>query len=272
MKLKQKLFKGIITCFLIGLATFATASQNISGKVLETMDAGGYTYLKVDTDEGQPWVAIPQSQVNVGDEISYQPGMVMNNFSSKTLNKTFDAIVFSPGLAGNNSSPHGAAAMGMGGMQNPHKKAAANSSDDSFAQAIQNEGNTPAPGMEPATASGGSLGAIAPFAEIKIDKADGDNAYSVDEIFAQAEQLNGKIVRIKGKVVKFSPSIMGRNWIHLQDGTGDPMKNTHDLVVTSSQQVETAAVVTMEGTLAANKDFGAGYKYVVIIEEATTVE
>lgn len=270
--MKQKLFKGIITCLFISLATFVTASQNITGKVLETMDSGGYTYLKVDTGNGQPWVAIPQSQVSVGDEITYQPGMVMNNFASKTLNKTFDSIVFSSGLVGDNSSPHGAAATGMSGMQNPHKEKADTDTGDSFAQAIQNEGNAPAPSMDAATASGGSLGAIAPFAEIKVEKATGDNAYNVNEIFVQAEQLSGKTVRIRGKVVKFSPSIMGRNWIHLQDGTGDPMKNTHDLVITSAQQVETATVVTMEGVLAANKDFGAGYKYVVIIEEATTVQ
>ena len=74
---------------------------------------------------------------------------------------------------------------------------------------------------------------------------------------------------MKGKVVKFSPSIMGRNWIHLQDGTGDPMKNSHDLVVTSEATVETGQVVVAEGTLAAEKDFGAGYKYDAIIEQAT---
>ena len=63
---------------------------------------------------------------------------------------------------------------------------------------------------------------------------------------------------------------MGRNWIHLQDGTGNPESNTHDLVVTTSQ--EPAAdwdIITIEGVLAADKDFGSGYSYAAIIEEAS---
>ena len=65
---------------------------------------------------------------------------------------------------------------------------------------------------------------------------------------------------------------MGRNWIHLQDGTGDPMSNTHDLVVTTTETVENGKTITIEGVLAANKDFGAGYKYVAIVEDAKTVK
>ncbi len=64
---------------------------------------------------------------------------------------------------------------------------------------------------------------------------------------------------------------MGRNWLHLQDGTGDPMQNTHDLVVTTSEQLSGPNVITIEGVVAADKDFGAGYKYVVLIEDSTIV-
>jgi len=268
--MKKILFKGIITCLFISMATFASASQDLTGNVLETMDSGGYTYMKVDLGDRQPWVAIPQSKINVGQEVTYQPGMVMNNFSSKTLNKTFDSIVFSSGLAGSGHS--GGAAAGMGSMPSPHNKTAPKTGDDSFASAVQAEGGAPAASQAPAAGSGGSLGAMAPFSEIKVDKATGDNAYSVGEVFAQTEALNGKTVRIQGKVVKFSPMIMGRNWIHLQDGTGEPMSNTHDLVVTTSEQIKVDDVITIEGVLAANKDFGAGYKYVAIVEEAKTVK
>jgi len=273
--MKKTLFKGIIACLFISLATFASASQNITGKVLETMDSGGYTYMKVDTGDSQPWVAIPQSQVKVGQEITYQPGMVMNNFASKSLNRTFDSIVFSSGIDGGSAAPHGSGmgmGMGMGGMQNPHGEKAAAGDNDSFASAVQAEGGAPATSIEPAAGTGGSLGATAPFSGISVDKAVGDNAYRISEIFKQAEALNGKTVRIQGKVVKYSPSIMGRNWVHLQDGTGDPEAGTHDLVVTTSEQIKTNSVITMEGVLAANKDFGAGYKYVAIIEEAKTVK
>jgi phosphopantetheine adenylyltransferase len=61
---------------------------------------------------------------------------------------------------------------------------------------------------------------------------------------------------------------MGKNWIHLQDGSGDPMKNTHDLVVTTSETAAKDAVVVVEGVLSKDKDFGAGYRYQAIIEDA----
>ncbi len=65
---------------------------------------------------------------------------------------------------------------------------------------------------------------------------------------------------------------MGRNWIHLQDGTGNPMQNSHDIVVTSSEHPEINTEITVEGIVAAEKDFGAGYKYAAIIEEATIIK
>ena len=65
---------------------------------------------------------------------------------------------------------------------------------------------------------------------------------------------------------------MGRNWLHLQDGTGDPMNNTHDLVVTTATEIGSPDVVTIEGVLSANKDFGAGYTYTVIVENASVLQ
>ena len=79
--MKKSLLKGLIACLFISLTTFASASQDLKGKVLETMDSGGYTYMQVDTGASQHWVAIPQSQIKVGQEVTCQPGMVMNNFA-----------------------------------------------------------------------------------------------------------------------------------------------------------------------------------------------
>jgi hypothetical protein len=124
-------------------------------------------------------------------------------------------------------------------------------------------------GMSPEEASGGSVKAITPLQEIKVEKAEGENGYQVEEVFASAADLAGKKVKIRGKVVKVSPGIMGRTWIHLQDGTGNPMNNTHDLVVTSAEVPELNTIVVVEGELAKDKDFGAGYFYSVIVEEAT---
>ena len=69
-----------------------------SGIVLETMNAADYTYLKVETNSQATWVAIPATPVEKGQQVTYLQGMVMENFASKTLGRTFAAIVFSPGL------------------------------------------------------------------------------------------------------------------------------------------------------------------------------
>jgi len=69
-----------------------------SGKVVETMNSGGYTYLSLEKNGKKIWVAVPAASVKVGQEVTCQPGMVMNNFKSKTLNRTFDSVIFSGGI------------------------------------------------------------------------------------------------------------------------------------------------------------------------------
>lgn len=284
--MKKTLIPGLAVCLLINLGVqssdanaSATATESaatpaataqvpgtLTGTVLETMDSGGYTYFQLDTGLDKPWVAVPQAQVKVGDTISSMPGMVMKNFTSKTLNRTFDSIVFSGGIAGaTKNTPHGGMGMSMGGMKS-------GGGDDSFASAVAAEsGGRPSQAQAPST--GGSAGAMVPFSEIKVDKASGDNAQLVSDAFANRKELNGKTVRVQGKVVKVSRMIMGRNWIHLQDGSGDPANNTHDLVFTTeADTIEVGKVITMEGVLTANKDFGSGYKYDAIVEEAKVVE
>ncbi len=70
----------------------------LSGKVVETMNSGGYTYICLEKGGQKTWVALPQTAVKVGQEVTCKPGMVMPNFTSKTLNRTFPSIVFSEGL------------------------------------------------------------------------------------------------------------------------------------------------------------------------------
>ncbi len=237
--------------------TAAVPPAPVTGKVLETVDAAGYTYINVATDSGERWIAVNQSVIEVGEEITFMDGMVMQNFFSKSLDRTFPQITFSPGLAGKGAIPPGMPPTGTGA--------------ESFSQALTTEGGLGAPASGDMTT--GSKKAVVEFAEIKVDKAAGENSYTVAEIFSKATELNGQTIVVRGKVVKVSPRIMGRNWIHIQDGTGSPEESTHDLVITTS--VEAGAdwdIITMEGVLAANKDFGSGYSYSVIIEDATVKE
>jgi len=200
------------------------AMQGVSGKVVETMNSGGYTYVLVDKDGAKTWVALPQSAITVSSEITCQPGMEMNNFKSPSLNRTFERIVFSGGIA-----PVGPVA-------------------------------APTPAAAPA-----------PAEAITVSKAEGANAQTVGEIFEKKDALANKPVAVQGKVVKVSRGIMGKNWLHLQDGTGSQAAGTNDLVVTTDALPEIGAVVAIKGNLSRERDFGAGYFYDVIIENAEVI-
>ena len=118
-------------------------------------------------------------------------------------------------------------------------------------------------------AGSGAMGAAAPAVVVdKVEKARGADARTVAEAWAQREQLNGKTVTIRAVVVKYNEGVMGRNWIHLQDGSSDATKGTNDITVTSMDGVAMGATVTITGTVHINKDFGAGYSYAVIVEDA----
>lgn len=108
--------------------------------------------------------------------------------------------------------------------------------------------------------------ATAPTAAIaKVEPAKGGK--TIAEIFASRDALAGKPITVRGKIVKVNNGIMGHNWLHLQDGTGAP--GTDDLVVTTDATVAKDDVVLIRGTVVTNKDFGAGYSYTVLIENAT---
>jgi hypothetical protein len=76
----------------------AAADEAWHGTVLETMNSGGYTYVLVDTGPEQKWLAGPEAAIAVGDKVAVRPGMLMKDFTSKTLERTFEAIYFVRGI------------------------------------------------------------------------------------------------------------------------------------------------------------------------------
>jgi hypothetical protein len=234
----QKIFRGdimkrIVLSVLIvfavstGVIHMVKAASPLSGKVIETMDSGGYTYAQIENNGEKIWVAMPKCKVVKGETITVRPGAEMRNFESKTLKRKFDSIIFSGGLV---QSPAG----------------------------------------EKAPVKTGSKAQVSSFDKsIKVEKAKGPDAYTVAEIHGKAATLNGKKAVVKGKVVKVSSGIMQRNWIHLQDGSGKAEKGTHDLVVTSQELPAVGDTITASGVVHKDKDFGSGYKYGVIMEDAS---
>ena len=212
-------------------ANSSVADTPLSGKVVETMNSGGYTYVRIEKKGKKSWIAIPETKVTVGKEMAFQPGQEMKGFTSKSLNRTFDSIIFSGGAL---------VKTGAG---------------KELAVAEQHDGS--------------KTTVTAPSKGISVEKATGPDAYTVAEIYAKSASLNEKTAVVKAKVVKVSKAIMGKNWIHLQDGTGDAKKGTHNLVATSQDLPAVGDVVTMKGTVYKDKDFGYGYKYSVIMEKAS---
>lgn len=106
------------------------------------------------------------------------------------------------------------------------------------------------------------------IADIKVSKASGPNAQTVEEVIKNGVKLKDKTVLIHGKIVKYNPDIMGKNWLHLRDGSGSVANNTNDILVTTSGQAKLGDVVTVRGIVRTDKKFGSGYDYKVLIEDA----
>ncbi len=210
-------------------APSAEQGGGVTGRVAETMDSGGYTYVLIDDGTRKVWAAGPQTPVRVGDQVSIPTGMEMTNFKSPSLGRTFDTIYF------------------VGAIK--HVGAAGGDRMASAHRSIERKG-----------------------AEVDltgIDKAAG--GYTVSELFARRSELAGHEVAVRGKVVKFTAGVMGKNWIHLRDGSGEAGSN--DLTVTTDATAKVGDTVLVRGKLATDRDLGYGYKYAVIVEDAqVTVE
>ncbi|WP_243288461.1 hypothetical protein [Geothrix terrae] len=198
---------------------------SVTGKLLERIAASPYSYLRIQTAQGEVWAAVPETKVEKGADVTVTGAMIMRDFESKTLKRTFAEIYFGT-LAGS-----GPAAAPAG---DPHASAG-----------------------QPVVVEVG-----------KVEKASGADARTVAEVWAQKGALKGKTVTVRGKVVKYNAGIMGKNWLHLQDGSGDAKAGSNDITVTSNDPAAKGDTVTVTGVVRTDKDFGSGYSYAVLIEDA----
>ena len=205
-------------------------------KVLETIDAGTYTYLRINSSQGEIWAAVPAAQTKVGDTVTVAGAMEMKNFKSKTLDRSFPSIWFGT-LGGAAPAP---AAAGKA-LAKTGEQRAKTGEERAKAGALQ----------------------VAPVA-----KAEGPGAVTVAELWASRKELAGKQVTLRAKVVRYSANIMGSNWLHLQDGSGKAEDKTHDVTATSKTSAAVGDVLVVSGVVAIDRNIGAGYNYPVLIENA----
>jgi hypothetical protein len=220
-----------------------------TGKVVEVADAGGYTYVRLDTGKEKIWAATAPITVKVGQMLTVPLEMPMRNFHAEKLGRDFPLIYFASRVA-------------HGGEPLPARPAMPTAAERLAAGAVP-AGQTMPPGHPPI---GGSAKPAVAVTEV-IPPAAGN--LSIADLWSRRVALAGKTVVVRGKVVKFLGNIMGHNWIHLQDGTGKAEAGTNDITVTTDAEAHPGDVVTATGILAVDKDFGAGYRYGAIVEGAT---
>ena len=239
MNHRKKLVITLLVCTFIGLSNAGinnsvyadqknakegqqAAPTLIRGKVTEVFDVSGYTYAEVDTGKKKVWAAGPVTPLKIGDMISFSTGMPMENFHSKSMKRDFSIVYFVDRFfTGKEKS-----ADKQTGIASPNAK----NKKKSVAEPVKG-----------------------------IDKVEAGN--TIAEIYADKKMLNEKTIRVRGKVIKFTPEIMGRNWVHIRDSS-----TLEDLTVTTQDKVEVDDVVIIKGKLALDKDFGYGYVYPVILE------
>jgi len=200
----------------------------IEGSVSKVVDVPGYTYVEVETGEGTVWAAAPSVSVKAGDTVSFATGMEMRDFYSKALQREFEVIYFVDRFISND-----------GASSIDNEAAAAHGSMDVQEAAVPVEG---------------------------IRKADG--GYTVAEIFARGDELNGKPMRVRGQVVKFTAGVMNTNWLRIRDGS-----TNQELIVPTDATAAVNDVVLVEGELVINMDLGQGYVLPAVLQDAeVTIE
>lgn len=216
----------------------AAKVTGITGKVLETMNAAGYTYVLVDDGTQKIWAAAPEFGVAVGEDVIVPEGMPMNNYHSKSLDRDFEVVYFVDSILNPNA---------LGGAVT----------------------NAEIPADHPNT----KVSASAPADVDLKDIAKADGGKTVAEVNTGKAELAGEEVTLRGKVVKYNAQIMGKNWLHIQDGSGDAADGSNDITVTTTAEAKVGDTVLISGKVTLDKDFGYGYKYALILEDAkVTVE
>lgn len=240
---------------LILVVVFASCVKNKNGQMtqVQSADAGNafevveviqgntYTYIRAKESVGEKWMAVSKQEIQTGEVYYYDEGLPMPDFHSKEIDRTFDEIYFVSSISKTPIVKGGGAMGSMGNM-----------------------GAMGGAAKEPTHSGKVSTEKSA----VVLEKQAGE--ITVEQVFTNRNDYSGKEVEIRGMVVKVNKEVMGKNWIHIQDGTNS--EGNFDLTVTSADLAEVNDEITVKGKIILNKDFGYGYSYEVIMEDAVIVK
>ena len=201
--------------------------------VTEVIQTTSYTYLQVKENDSLKWLAVPSMEAKAGETYYYLDGLPMQNFESKELHRTFDLVLFIGGVSKEPISANNTQA----GSEAAHHT-----------------------GAQPYTRK------ATPEVKKNIKIVPEKDGITIAELFSNKNLYAGKKIKIKGEVTKFTKAIMDKNWIHIQDGTESNGK--FELTITSATEVKVGDVINLEGKIILNKDFGYGYFFEVMMEDA----
>ena len=201
---------------------------NHKAEIVEVHQANSYSYLLLEEDGNEYWIAVNKDIYEKGQVIYHLSGMEMKDFESKDLDRTFESIWFVQDVSDEPIYDTQEMVRGQTEPQKPQLKKE----------------------------------------EVSIDVPEG--AVTIGELYANLDAYKDMEVTVRGEVIKLNMAIMDRNWIHIQDGTGD--EEHFDLTVTTQHAPQKGDVVTYKGKVSVNRDFGMGYFYELILEDAVVVE
>ncbi len=199
----------------------------------EILPTSKYVYINVTEGDETFWIATRSMDVRVGETYYYKGGLLKTNFESKEYNRVFDKVYLISNLI--SAANHGVN----------------NESKDITTSSVKPL-NTTKQDIEMHTQ--------------KIVRHEG--SIKISDLVSNPKKYEGKTVQLDGVCTKINPGIMNRNWIHIKDGS----KDDFDLVITSDAYVPEGSIFSIKALVVLNKDFGAGYKYDLILEKGILIK
>ncbi|WP_222983844.1 hypothetical protein [Flagellimonas meishanensis] len=198
----------------------------------EILPAGKYIYIKVEEGGREFWISARKQPIEEGTAYLYNEALMKTAFESKEHQRVFDTIYLVTTLI---PKKHGGESLMNNKMDDISKKA----------ETIKNS---------------------------VVSTEERDRLYhgtvKVSDLVENPEKYAGKVVELSGECAKVNNGIMGKNWIHLKDGSQDDF----DLVITSATEIEKGDKITMRGIVRLNRDFGSGYSYDILVEEGELIQ
>jgi len=207
-----------------------TDKSNNQVRVIDVVHAPSYTYVNMEGESGEFWIAVAPMEIQEGEVYYLGDALEMKDFYSRELDWTFDRIYFVSQISASPITGQKSSEE-SGHMTSPH-----------------------APGR-PASE------------KLDISIAPQQGSISIAVLYENREKYSGQTVKVAGQVTRFNPGIMNRNWVHIQDGSEH--NGNFGITVTTPDHVHLGDKVIVEGQLELDRDFGAGYFYNLIIENAS---